>query len=72
MVAKQQLPIDVTRSDKDLVLASLEVDQLANVKKNRIPRRRLTALEVSVLWSLRLYLLFMVAVVIYQVWSGTR
>jgi hypothetical protein len=72
MVAKQEPPIEITRSDKDLVLASLEVDQLANVKKSRIPRRRLTALEVSVLWSLRVYLLFMVAVVIYQVWTGAR
>jgi hypothetical protein len=72
MVKKQEPSGDITPSEKDMVLASLEVNQLANIKKKRIPRRQLTALEVSVLWSLRVYLLFMVAVVIYQVWTGTR
>jgi hypothetical protein len=58
-------------SEKALVLSSLEQDQLAG-RKQHIPRRQLKGLEVFVLWSLRIYLLFMMAVVIYQIWSTTR
>jgi hypothetical protein len=71
MVAKQA-PDDVALSDKDLVLSSLEPDQLSSFKRSPIPRRQLTLLQMSILWALRGYLIFMVAVVIYQLWSGTR
>ncbi|HEU5336963.1 MAG TPA: hypothetical protein VFU27_13420 [Terriglobales bacterium] len=57
-------------SDEELVLAALEPDQLAEAKKQRIPRRRLRRGEAVVLWLLRIYLLFMLAVVVYQVWTG--
>lgn len=59
-------------SDEELVLAVLEPDQLAEAKKQRIPRRRLRPGEAVVLWLLRFYLLFMLAVVVYQVWTGAH
>jgi hypothetical protein len=62
----------ITPSDQELVLSSLEREQLAGLKKHLIPRRHLKGPEKLVLWSLRIYLLFMVAVVVYQVWIGAR
>ncbi len=62
----------VSPSDQTLVLSSLEHDQLVGAKKHHIPRRHLKGLELLILWSLRLYLLFMMAVVIYQVWTAAR
>ena len=59
-------------AEEQLVLASLERDQLAEIKKQHFPRRRLKGFQVFVLWALRIYLLFMIAVVIYQVWSSTH
>jgi hypothetical protein len=59
-------------SNQELVLSSLELDQLAGVKKQPIPRRHLRGFEKFALWSLRIYVLFMIAVVIYQVLAGTR
>lgn len=59
-------------SEQELVLATLELDQLAESKKQSVPRRRLKRSEVLTLWALRIYLLFMVAVVIYQVWTGVH
>ena len=57
-----------TATDQSWVLSSLEPDQLARAKKHPIPRRRLKGPELLILWALRLYLLFMMAVVAYQVW----
>jgi hypothetical protein len=59
-------------SDQSWVLSSLEPDQLSNAKKHPIPRRHLKGPELLVLWTLRLYLLFMMAVVSYQVWIAAR
>jgi hypothetical protein len=59
-------------SDQELVLSSLELEQLAAVKKRPIPRRRLRGFEKLFLWSLRIYVLLMGAVVIYQVLAGAR
>lgn len=56
--------------EQELVLSSLESGQLAEAKKQHFPRRTLRGSHVFVLWSLRIYVLFMLAVVIYQVWSG--
>jgi hypothetical protein len=70
MVNKQ--PTQPSTSDQILVLSSLEHDQLANAKKHPIPRRHLKGPELLVLWTLRLYLLFMMAVVGYQVWIAAR
>ena len=60
----------ITSSDQQLVLSSLEPEQLARLKKHLIPRRHLKGPEKFVMWSLRIYLLFMMVVVIYQVWAG--
>ncbi len=59
-------------SDQTWILSSLEHDQLANAKKRAIPRRHLKGPELLVLWALRLYLLFMMAVVGYQVWMAAH
>jgi len=61
-----------SRADQDLVLSSLEHDQLVRAKKHFIPRRILKGPELVVLWGLRIYLLFMMAVVVYQVWTAAR
>jgi hypothetical protein len=55
-----------------LILASLEPEQLTGAKRQRLPRRRLKGSEVLLLWSLRVYLLFMVGVVVYQLWRFAR
>jgi len=62
----------ITSSDQQLVLSSLEPEQLARLKKHLIPRRHLKGPEKFVMWSLRIYLLFMMVVVVYQVWTGLR
>jgi hypothetical protein len=59
-------------SEMDLVLSTLEPDQLAEAKKQRVPRRRLRGPELLILWFLRIYLLFMISVVVYQAWTGTH
>jgi hypothetical protein len=59
-------------ADQELVLSSLELDQLAARKKNTIPRRQLRGFERFLFWSLRIYLLFMIAVVVYQILAGAR
>ena len=59
-------------SEQELVLSTLEPDQLAEAKKQRVPRRHLKGRELLVLWFLRIYLLFMIVVVIYQAWTGSH
>jgi hypothetical protein len=54
------------------ILSSLEPDQLTGAKLQRLPRRHLKASEVLLLWSLRVYLLFMIGVVVYQVLGGLQ
>jgi hypothetical protein len=59
-------------SDERWILASLEHDQLVKAKKHNIPRRVLKGPELLLLWALRVYLLFMMTVVAYQIWIGMR
>jgi hypothetical protein len=59
-------------SDQTWVLSSLEPDQLVKAKKHPIPRRQLKGGELALFWALRVYLLFMMAVVVYQVWTAAR
>lgn len=72
MPSKDKGYSSITSSDQELVLSSLERDQLAGLKKHVIPRRHLRGLEKFVLWSLRIYLLFMMAVLVFQAWIGTH
>jgi hypothetical protein len=70
-MVKKEHP-QLSTADQTLALSSLEHDQLANAKKHPIPRRHLKGPELLVLWSLRIYLLFMMTVVAYQVWLAAR
>ena len=77
MVTNKQnpgIPVDPSdqTSENNWVLSSLEHDQLVRAKKHPIPRRHLKGTELAVLWGLRVYLLFMMAVVFYQVWTAAR
>ena len=59
-------------SQDSFVTAVLEPDQLSEAHKKPVPRRQLRGPLLLVLWLMRIYLLFMIAVVVYQVWSGLR
>jgi hypothetical protein len=59
--------------DLTTVITSLEPDQLSAAKAQyQCPRRRLTTMEVVLFWSLRIYLIFMVAVVVLEVWKNVH
>jgi hypothetical protein len=72
MRPEDQLNGSTVSPEQELVLSSLELDQLAARKKQPIPRRHLRGFEKLALWSLRIYVLFMIAVVVYQVLAGAR
>jgi hypothetical protein len=57
--------------DQNLALVVLEHDQLAGAKSRQYPRRKLGPWESFVVWSLRIYVLFMLAVVIYQILNAS-
>lgn len=64
--------LDKFSLDRSWVLSSLEHDQLVRAKKHHIARRHLKGAELAVLWALRVYVLFMMAVVVYQVWIAAH
>jgi hypothetical protein len=72
MTPKEQSPVLISSADQRLALSSLEHDQLVHAKKHFIPRRHLKGPELLVLWALRIYLLFMMAVVGYQAWIAAH
>jgi hypothetical protein len=67
-----EVPARPPELDERAVLASLEPEQLTRAKRQRLPRRSLKRAEVLLLWSLRVYLLVMVGVVVYQLWTFAR
>lgn len=62
----------VTGAAADWILATLEPDQLALAKKTPVPRRRLKGGELALLWTLRVYLVFMLVVVFWQAWLAVK
>ena len=54
------------------ILSTLERDQLVAEKHARLPRRTLGRGALALLWALRVYVVFMLAVVFWQAWLGTR
>jgi hypothetical protein len=55
------------------VMTALEPDQIISTKEHHhCPRRQLTRTEMVLFWALRIYLVFMVGVVVYQIWTGVR
>ncbi len=64
---------ELSREDFTSVMTSLEPDQLISAKEHHhCPRRRLTRTEMLLFWALRVYLVFMLGVVLYQIWTNVR
>lgn len=63
--------MDKSNSPESFVTAVLEHDQLST-KKQSVRRKHLHAGQLAMLWLLRLYLFFMLGVVLYQVWLQVR
>jgi hypothetical protein len=70
MMTEAEMSLNEPNSLAPEILASLEPDQLTGAKQRRLPRRPLKGSEILLLWALRLYLLFMVGVVVYQFLAG--
>jgi hypothetical protein len=70
---KAKLDAEISDAELESVVAALEPDQLTAAKeKYHCPRRKLSTSEIAVFWALRVYLLFMFGVVLYQVLTGTK
>jgi hypothetical protein len=68
-----EVKTDISREDLKSVMTALEPDQIIFTKEqHHCPRRRLSPTEMVLFWALRLYLVFMVGVVAYQIWTGAR
>jgi hypothetical protein len=72
MTKKDQSDPRTVSADSSWILSALEHDQLVKAKKHAIPRRKLTGFSLAIITALRIYLLFMMAVVVYQIWITTR
>ncbi len=62
----------ITEEEVDWVLTNLERDQLVQEKSAPVPRRQLRGGELVLVWALRIYLIFMMAVVFWQAWTAVR
>ena len=64
---------NVTREELTSVMTALEPDQIIFAKEHHhCPRRELTRTEMILFWALRIYLVFMVGVVVYQILTAVR
>ncbi|MGB6385727.1 MAG: hypothetical protein WBD25_03680 [Terriglobales bacterium] len=64
---------ETSREELASVITALEPDQIISTKEHHhCPRWRLTRTEMMLFWALRIYLVFMVGVVVYQIWTGMR
>jgi hypothetical protein len=64
---------ELSREEFTTVMTALEPDQLISAKeRHHCPRRQLTRTEMALFWALRIYLVFMVGVVVYQIWTSVR
>jgi hypothetical protein len=64
---------EANRKELASVITALEPDQIISTKEHHhCPRRQLTRTEMMLFWALRIYLVFMVGVVVYQIWTGVR
>lgn len=64
---------EVSQQNVAIVAAVLEPGQLASAKAHsQYPRRHLTRAEILLFWALRLYLIFTLGVVMYQIWTVAR
>ncbi|MGO9324679.1 MAG: hypothetical protein ACLP07_08970 [Terracidiphilus sp.] len=61
-----------SEEEVDWVLENLERDQLVQEKSAPVPRRQLRGGELVLVWALRIYLIFMMAVVLWQAWTAVR
>jgi hypothetical protein len=65
--------LKASREEITSVMTALEPDQIISTKEHHhCPRRQLTRTEMIVFWGLRIYLVFMVGVVVYQIWTTVR
>ncbi len=71
-MAERGLSLNAPDSANRGILSSLEPDQLTGAKLQQLPRRHLKASEIFLLWSLRIYVLFMIGVVVYQLLGGVQ
>jgi hypothetical protein len=55
--------------ESEWTILSLEEDQLSAARQKHYPRRQLKPSEALLFWALRIYVLFMLGVVFYQVWT---
>jgi hypothetical protein len=62
----------ITEEEVGWVLTNLERDQLVQEKSAPVPRRQLRGGQLVLVWALRIYLIFMMAVVFWQAWTAVR
>jgi len=62
----------ISEEEVGWILSNLERDQLVQEKSAPVPRRQLRGGELVLVWALRLYLIFMMAVVFWQAWTAVR
>ena len=72
MPAHPEMPDPRIASEMELVKTALEEDQLTAAKAHHFARRKLRPWEILLFWALRIYLLFMLGIVCYQIWTTVR